>query len=61
MPPAPAPSGSPVLSIYQSDAIYYGADLMRYLLAEWAGGTGLRSYDEITYRVPFWSDLIEDG
>lgn len=30
-PAAPSPAGSPVLSVWQTDVIYYGADLVEYL------------------------------
>jgi hypothetical protein len=36
MPAAPAPSGSPIFSVYQSDVIVYGRDLLEYLQHELA-------------------------
>lgn len=60
LPAAPTPAGAPVLSVYQSDVIYYGADLTSYLRNEFLGEPGPQSLDEIKYRVPFWSELAED-
>ena len=57
IPGEPNESGNPVFSIYQSDVIYYGADLADYFSREF-GGT--RSQAAATYRhIPFWSDLVD--
>jgi hypothetical protein len=34
MPAAPAPSGAPVFSVWQSDVIFYGRNLLDYLHQE---------------------------
>jgi hypothetical protein len=59
LPAAPAPVPSPVLSVYQTDVIYYGDNLLDYVAHEFgppplhpAGSDGVR-------RIAFWSDLAE--
>lgn len=57
LPIIPNTSGNPVLSIKQSDIIYYGANLEDWLIRE---HEGLESIPWPTVsRVPFWSDFIE--
>ncbi len=55
----PAPIGAPVFSIWQTDVIYYGDDLLDYLAHDFEG----KPFDEhprTDYpRVPFWSDVVE--
>lgn len=62
-------AGNPVLSVYQSDIIVYGADLLSYLIS---GFSDLVNMDEVSHMqralscdefqalsgVPFWGDLI---
>ncbi len=52
--------GHPVLSMYQTDIIYYGLDLVDYVHQEF-GGPGMDRDDE-RWRpestVPFWSDFL---
>jgi hypothetical protein len=58
LPAAPAPAGSPVLSVYQTDVIHYGSNLANYLAREFAGSREERpGSGAITYHVPFWGDL----
>ncbi len=58
MPSEPIDAGNPVLSVHQSDIIYYGANLDHYLRTEFLAvdqetpETGPRA-------VRFWDDLIE--
>lgn len=58
LPAAPAPAGSPVLSVHRTGAAHRGSDLANYLAREFPGSRadcpelGVR-----TYHVPFWSDL----
>lgn len=65
----PCVAGNPVLSIYQSDIIVYGADLRSYLLIECAGLLGLDREKVSRERaaigrmapyaaIPFWGELI---
>ncbi|GAA3024462.1 hypothetical protein GCM10020229_39670 [Kitasatospora albolonga] len=48
--------GHPVLSVHQSDVIYYGADLADYLRHEFSGLPA--RLDEARATVPFWSYLL---
>ena len=59
LPAAPAQEPSPVLSVYQTDVIYYGDNLLDYIAHEFelpprhaAGPGGVR-------RISFWSDLVD--
>jgi hypothetical protein len=59
LPAAPAPHLTPVFSVYQTDVIYYGADLLDYIdhefdQTEWPWVP--RRYGP---RIGFWSDLAE--
>lgn len=58
VPAAPAPSGSPVLSVMQSDIIYYGRDLVDYFRHEFLHRDQVFSHEKII-RVPFWSDVVD--
>ncbi|XVV11118.1 hypothetical protein ACQP2X_40725 [Actinoplanes sp. CA-131856] len=49
-------SGHPVLSVYQTDVVYYGADLGDWLHREF--GLGPASPSEPRATVPFWRDLL---
>lgn len=53
---APAPTLSPVFSVYQTDVIYYGPDLLTYLRHEFLGEPPSK---DVQVRIPFWSDLAE--
>jgi hypothetical protein len=53
-------SGHPVLSVMQTDIIYYGVDLAEYIHQEF-GGPGLDRYDprwQPRATVPFWGDFL---
>lgn len=53
--------GHPVLSMYQTDIIYYGTDLIDYVHQEF-GGPGLDRQDETwdpKATVSFWRDLVD--
>ena len=60
-PGAPSPSGSPVFSAWQTDIIYYGANLVEYLTNEFPLGKGRKSLSPITVRVPYWSRFVESA
>jgi hypothetical protein len=49
-------AGHPVLSMYQTDIIYYGADLTDWLHREFGLGTPGAADPRAT--VPFWRDLL---
>lgn len=56
LPAAPAPAGSPVFSVHQTDVIYYGSDLVSYFQNEFFRTPDRKSP---THRVDFWSELAE--
>lgn len=58
-PAAPSPSGSPVISVWQTGIVYYGANLLEYLANEFPLGQGRKTLSPISVRVPFWSRFIE--
>lgn len=58
LPAGPSPEGSPVLSVHQTDVIYYGSNLAHYIALEFLGRRELDP--PITVRVDFWSDLAEN-
>jgi hypothetical protein len=54
--------GHPVLSVYQTDVIYYGLDLLDYVHQEFGAGQGIDRNDprwRPRATVAFWRDLIE--
>lgn len=57
LPSQPHEAGNPVFSVYQSDVIYYGADLDDYFKREF--GDPRRPLPATIKRIPFWSDLVE--
>jgi hypothetical protein len=57
IPSEPLLEGNPVLSVYQTDIIYYGVDLATYFAAEF--GMPLPKWVTTEPRhIRFWSDLI---
>ncbi|MEV0838300.1 hypothetical protein AB0I55_01965 [Actinocatenispora sera] len=59
LPGVGGPAGHPVLSMHQSDIIVYGADLPRYLRAEFGpDGCTPELVAGARPTVPFWSDLL---
>jgi hypothetical protein len=57
MPAAPAPAGSPLFSVYQTDVIYYGSDLADYFTNEF--GAKQLPVTSQPARIDFWSELAE--
>ncbi|HEY5071247.1 MAG TPA: SMI1/KNR4 family protein [Caulobacteraceae bacterium] len=57
LPVEPHEAGNPVFSIYQSDVIYYGADLADYFEREL--GDGGRPVRTPVKRIRFWSELVD--
>lgn len=60
LPAEPLTAGSPVISVYQTDIIYYGADLASCWIREFElptinEGNGSKS----PRRIRFWSDVID--
>jgi len=58
LPAEPLAAGNPVFSVYQSDIIYYGADLANYLENEFFGRSEIEPWP-VERRIPFWSDWAE--
>lgn len=58
LPAAPAPTGSPVFSVYQTDVVYYGNDLADYVAYEFKVGKVTQGHHP-KVRIDFWSDLAE--
>jgi hypothetical protein len=61
MPAEPPEPGNPVFSVYQTDIIYYGADLLDYLQNEFAYyfGRGAHVFSGTPRPITFWSRLAE--
>jgi hypothetical protein len=60
IPTLPREPGNPIFSVYQTDIIYYGSDLMDYLQNEFLYHFGRSTYT-ITgtpRQIPFWSALV---
>ncbi|AOR25197.1 hypothetical protein BGI42_15735 (plasmid) [Clostridium taeniosporum] len=57
IPSEPNESGNPIFSIYQTDIIYYGEDLLSYLQLEF----NMKKYEDIDFdlikEIKFWVDL----
>jgi hypothetical protein len=58
LPEMPSAAGNPVLSVYQSDIIYYGVDLQDWVSRETHGWSSA-PWPEIQVKVPFWTDLVD--
>lgn len=62
IPNRPDEAGNPVMSVHQTDIIYYGSNLAHYFENEFgcfSGQKGWRPDDEYRW-IEFWSHLIED-
>jgi hypothetical protein len=57
LPAAPAPAGSPVFSVQQSDVIVYAADLLDYVDVEFGAAEPPASIPPDRPHLDFWSDL----
>jgi hypothetical protein len=55
LPAAPVAAGAPVFSVYQTDVIFYGANLLDYVQREF--GDAARAEQPIIVEVPPWSLL----
>jgi hypothetical protein len=58
IPDSPTAPGNPILSVYQTDIIYYGFDLPSYFNREFGISEPLWA-SKSPRRVPFWSDIID--
>jgi hypothetical protein len=59
LPTEPNESGNPIFSIYQSDVIYYGANLADYFEREFASERG--PIVRPVRWIRFWSELVENN
>jgi hypothetical protein len=61
IPASPPESGNPMLSVHQTDIIYYGADLADYLQNEFLQAFGRDEWrlPDRVKTIPFWTRLIE--
>jgi len=59
LPAEPAFAGNPVLSVYQTDIIYYGDNLAAYLRCEFRQLPYGDAVHDTARRVRFWSDLVD--
>lgn len=57
LPATPSQAGNPNFSVYQSDVIYYGADLGDYIDRE-ENGWESRPWPENLREIDFWSELV---
>lgn len=58
IPSIPFEKGNPIMSVHQTDIIYYGENLFSYFLVEF----GFKKHKDIDSEkikiIPFWSDII---
>lgn len=59
IPAQPHESGNPVVSVYQTDIIFYGLNLEDWIEHEFQGGEITRELSRYK-RIPFWTELIEE-
>lgn len=59
LPAEPLSAGNPVLSVYQTDVIYYGHDLATYLRCEFDQLPYADAVHQTVRRIRFWSDLVD--
>jgi hypothetical protein len=58
LPAEPEEAGNPVLSVYQTDIIYYGRDLRDYFMNEFFADRDQPGRSDEPKKIRFWSDLI---
>lgn len=61
LPSDPCEAGNPILSVHQTDIIYYGANLYDYFTVE-PGGKDYSTipFDQIKTALPFWGYFVEE-
>jgi hypothetical protein len=57
IPAEPLRAGNPVFSVYQTDVIIYGNDLLSYFAAEFGGVAAWHTRPLEMRPIPFWSEL----
>jgi hypothetical protein len=55
----PDAGGNPVLSVWQSDIIYYGSNLTNWLSIEFSTESAERRLPDDAAAVPFWSEIMD--
>jgi hypothetical protein len=59
LPAEPDLPGNPVFSVYQTDIIYYGSNLRRYLACEFGDLEWAEATSKTHRRIRFWTDLVD--
>jgi hypothetical protein len=60
LPSEPCDAGNPILSVWQTDIIYYGSDLYEYFSIEFGEKSWKdMQFDGIKRDIPFWGRLLE--
>jgi hypothetical protein len=61
IPESPPEKGNPIFSVYQTDIIYYGANLENYFKTEFWASFGEKDPGGVgkIKRIEFWSELVE--
>lgn len=59
LPAEPLSAGNPVLSVYQTDIIYYGDELATYLRCEFHRLSYANAVHKTVRRIRFWSDIVD--
>jgi hypothetical protein len=59
LPAEPLIAGNPVFSVYQTDVIFFGADLRRYFSCEFGRVPHAVAVHGELRRIRFWTDLVE--
>ena len=57
IPSEPNETGNPVFSVYQTDIIYYGEDLLSYFEVEFLGKNQGDINEKSIRKIEFWSDM----
>lgn len=62
LPGEPLAAGNPVISVYQTDIIYYGRDLCAYLTHEFQlSAIDHEAATRNSKRIRFWSDITDQN
>jgi hypothetical protein len=61
IPEKPNESGNPILSVYQTDIIYYGANLLEYFENEFRRKGTKLEIDSRIKEIEFWSEIINQS
>ncbi len=60
LPANPLESGNPVISVWQTDIIYYGTDIRRYIRCEFGGLDWKSATSGQIRQIDFWTDVIKN-